>query len=85
MSSGSRRDKRGDEDGTVGTFEGLAADVAAVGAALLVPAGLVAHQRAFLSETPLADVAGERTLAGVSPAVFVQTGCLAGGGHGDAC
>lgn len=40
-----------------------------------MPAGLVAHQRAFLSETPLADVTGERTLAGVSPAVFVQTGC----------
>lgn len=68
----------------MGTFEGFAADVAAVGPALLVPAGLVAHQCAFFSETLLADVAGERTFAGVSPAVFVQTGCL-GGGHGHAC
>lgn len=62
--------------GPARTFEGFAADVAAVGGAFLVPAGLVAHQRTFLRETLLANVAGEGTLAGVGAAVLVQTGCL---------
>lgn len=53
------------------TFEGFAADVAAVGAALLVLAGLVADEGAFLREALIANITAERTLAGVCPVVFI--------------
>lgn len=56
------------------TFEGFAADVTAVGAALFVLAGLVPEESAFLREALLTDVAAEGTLACVSPVVFIQTG-----------
>lgn len=56
------------------TFESFPTDVAAVGTALLVLAGLVAKEGAFLSEALLAHVAGEGTLTCVSPIVFVQAG-----------
>lgn len=56
------------------TFKGFPTDVAAVGAALLVLAGLVAKEGAFLGEALLTHVAGEGALARVSPVVFVQAG-----------
>lgn len=56
-------------------FEGFAADVtAADGTAVLVLAGLVAEESAFLCEALLTDVTAKRTLASVSPVVFIQTG-----------
>lgn len=62
-----------------GTFEGLATDLAEVGAALLVAAGHVPQQRPLLSETLLAELAAEGPLAGVRAVVLVQAGC--GGGE----
>ena len=53
------------------TFEGFATDVAAVGSALLVLAGLVADEGAFLSEALITNITAERTLAGVCPVVFI--------------
>lgn len=55
------------------TFEGFAADMTAVRTAFLVLAGFVADEGAFLGEALLANIAAERTLAGVCPVVFVQT------------
>lgn len=56
------------------TFEGLAADVAAVGAAVLMLAGLVAEKSSLLCEALLTDFTAEGTLTSVCPVVFVQTG-----------
>lgn len=53
------------------TFEGLATNVTAVGAALLVFAGLVADEGAFLREALLTNITAEGALAGVCAVVFV--------------
>lgn len=53
------------------TFEGFVTYVAAVGAALLVLAGFVAQEGAFLREALLANVTAERTLPSVRPVVFI--------------
>lgn len=58
------------------TFEGLVADVAGVWLAFLVSAGYVALQRAFLSETLLAEFAAVGPLACVRAVVFVQARCI---------
>lgn len=53
------------------TFEGFATYGTAVWTALLVLAGLVTDEGAFLREALLAHVAAKRTLAGVCPVVFI--------------
>lgn len=54
-------------------FECFVTDVTAVRSALLVLAGLVAEQSAFLGEALLADVTAVGSLAGVCAVVLIQT------------
>lgn len=58
-----------------GTFEGLPADLAEVGPALLVAAGHVPQQGPLLREALLAELTAEGPLAGVGAVVLVQAGC----------
>lgn len=58
-----------------GTFEGLPADLAEVGPALLVAAGHVPQQGPLLREALLAELTAEGPLAGVGAVVLVEAGC----------
>lgn len=57
------------------TFEGLPADLAEVGAALLVAAGHVPQQGPLLGEALLAEFTAEGPLASVGAVVLIQAGC----------
>lgn len=58
-----------------GTFEGLPADLAEVGPALLVAAGHMPEQGPLLCEALLTELTAEGPLAGVGAVVLVQAGC----------
>lgn len=55
------------------TFECFVTHVTAVRSALLMLAGLVAEQSAFLGEAPIADVTAVGSLTGVCTVVLIQT------------
>lgn len=58
-----------------GTFEGLPADLAEVGPALLVAAGHMPQQGPLLREALLAELTAEGPLTRVRAVVLVQAGC----------